>query len=80
MNNSKIGQVDSKSSVNKNMNAFLFFKPWGTFVQNSDIPIKNAVSPGISSEGARKALLVKIKNKMLLQNLKGTEATVTTFA
>ena len=80
MNNSKIGQVDSKSSVNKNMDAFLSFKPSRTFVQNSDIPIKNAVSPGISSEGARKALLFKIKNKMLLQNLKGIEATVTTFA
>ena len=52
------------------MNAFLSFKPSRTSVQSDNIPNKNTVKPGISSKGAGKAFLVKMKNKMLQQTSK----------
>ena len=52
------------------MDVFFFFKPSRIFVQNGYVPMKNTVLPGISTEGAGKALLVKTKNKMLLQTLR----------
>ena len=51
------------------MDTFLSFKFARPFVQNY-VPIKNTVLSGISSKGARKAFLVTIKNKILLQTLK----------
>ena len=44
-------KVHKNKKKQKNMDAFLSFKP---FVQNGDLPIKNTVSSGISSEGAGK--------------------------
>ena len=53
----------------KTMDAFLSFMPSRTFAQNF-VSIKNTVLPEISSKGtgAGKALIVRIKNKMLFKS------------
>ena len=51
------------------MDAFVSVKPSTTFVQKGGVLIKNTFSAGISSEGAGKTLLVKIKNENDVANL-----------
>ena len=51
------------------MDIFLNFEPSRSFVQNGDVPKKNTLLPGKSTEGAVKALQFKPKTKMLLKSL-----------
>lgn len=77
MKSRKIGQVSSKSLVNiqglkeqtEKHGYFLNFEPSRPFVQNGDVPKKNTLLPGKSTEGAVKALQFKPKTKMLLKSL-----------
>ena len=50
------------------MDTILSFIPSKTFAQNF-IPMKNTVLAEVSSKEARKAFLVKIRNKILLQTI-----------
>ena len=46
------------------------FEPSRPFVQNGDVPKKNTLLPGKSTEGAVKALPVQTKNKNAVEILK----------
>lgn len=52
------------------MDIFLNFEPSRPFVQNGDVPKKNTLLPGKSTEGAVKALPVQTKNKNAVEILK----------